>query len=217
MSREQNNELKEFLEKGHELVEEGVMTMAKLHVLHDKWKKCVIAKNKEEEGYVETSYASFEFGITAYRHILDNGGDHKEAMEYARDVHDMTTTLLEEVKHNPYIHSKEVVMAHDDHPEQKAMLKDKTMDKSALKSSTTVNQQLKRLSTSKSVHDTLEGLKKTDEQQQGEIDTLRMDSVTHKIDLERLREINNLKDLPPKIKAGLLNKKDLLRNRWLNT
>lgn len=195
---------REFVEEGNRRIDEGEITMARLHSVFNDWRKTIAAKKQEDDDYIPTEYASFEFGMTAYRYILDNGGTHQEAMEYAREVHNMTTTLLDEVKHNPYFHSKEVVMEHDSHPEQIAMLLDKTMDKAALKGSHTVNQQLKRLSTSKGIHDTLEGLKKTDAEQQVEIDYLKGQSVTQDADLRILREINNIPEQSPKDKAKLL-------------
>lgn len=113
----------------------------------------------------------YNIGLAAYKYILDNGGTPREALEYSVTVHDKSLEWLDGIKHNPYYHSKETVKAHEDHPAQKTMLRNGTMDKSALKSSNTVNQQITRLSRYKKVSDRLEGLEERVEGLEDEVDT----------------------------------------------
>jgi hypothetical protein len=143
----------------------------------------------------------FEIGCTAYRYVLDSGGSAEEALKYSAKIHDKSVEWLEGVKNNPYYHSSRVVKGHNDHPQQKLMLYNGTMDKSALKSSETVNKQIRKLSKARKLSDTLEGLKLSDRIQQEEIDILKAESVGMKYDIQFLNKVAGLEGEPKKDRA----------------
>lgn len=195
-------DVKDLFQLAHELVVEGVITTKDVHALSDKMFREV---NKRRRLNGDTKeYAGLEFGMTAYKYILDHGGKAEDAMAYALKVHNKTEDWLADVKNRDYYYSKQVVMDSDKHPEQKLMLENKTMDKQALKASRSVNQQVRRLSQYKSVSDILEGLKKTDERQQEEIDVLKATTSGQSGDIQKLKLVAGIKDQPIKEKVLLL-------------
>lgn len=153
----------------------------------------VIADNTFKKNYQGTTRETvpYNVGLAAYKYILDNGGTPREALEYSVTVHDKSLEWLDSIKHNPYYHSKEAVKAHDNHPAQKTMVKNGTMDKSALKSSNTVNQQITRLSRYKKVSDKLEGLEERVGGLEDEVDT-------HSKEIDRLKRHAGIEEIPKK-------------------
>lgn len=139
----------------------------------------------------------YNIGLAAYKYILGNGGTPREALEYSVAVHDKSLEWLDSVKHNPYYHSKEAVKEHDTHPVQKTMLKNGTMDKSALKSSNTVNQQITKLARYKKVSDQLEGLK-------DEVYNLKGEVSVHGKEIYQLKEHTGLEGMSKKEKAEIM-------------
>lgn len=146
----------------------------------------------------------YEIGMTAYRYILENGGSAQEAFEYSVKMHDKSIEWLNEIKNHPYYHSKKVVEEHDNHPQQKIMLNNGTMDKSALKSSETVNKQIRKLSKSKKLSDEHEYLKGNDVKQQKEINKLKGVTTIHTKEIDTLQEISGVGRMSNKEKAYIM-------------
>ena len=157
--------------------------------------------------YLPKEYVGYKFALTAYEYILDNGGSREEALEHSRIIHEKTIEWINDVKNRPYFYTKRVVKTFDTHEEQKLMLSNGTMDKSALMQKQSINQQLGRLSRYKQISDTLEELKENDSQQKQAIGSLEDTVVSHEMDIDRLKEVNQLSEMSPKDKAIKLKAK----------
>lgn len=117
-----------------------------LHQLEKEIQQCRFFLYKNSPNYSPKDYVSFEEACTAYGYVLDNACPSEEALEVCRSEHDKDDNWLDDVKNRKFFYAKQVVASFDDHPVQKRMLKDGTMDKQALKGSGTINQQIRRLS-----------------------------------------------------------------------
>lgn len=179
-----------------EHIEAGHLDRRSLEILHRVAIKHQNRKDRESGGYTSFDYISLEFAITAYQYILENGGQHHEALEYAVDVHGKTGEWLGEAKKRQYFHSKEVVKAHDDHPEQKVMIKNGTMDRGDLMRTKTITGQLKKLARQKKLSDEMEGMKAKLEEQRNDLEYTKAQGETFE---------NGFEELEAK---GLVSKKD---------
>lgn len=146
----------------------------------------------------------YEIGKTAYEYILESGGSAEEAFEYSVKIHSKSLEWLNEIKNHPYYHSAKVVREHDDHPQQKVMRSNGTMDRSALKSSETVNKQIRKLSRYKKVSDKLESLEANDIHQQAQLDKLDAEVAVSRSDIVELQDKLGAKGLSNKEKGEVL-------------
>lgn len=89
----------------------------------------------------QKNYIQQEELSTAYLHALDadNPPTVKDCFDKVEEVHNVSQEYLEEVKYNPTFHVAEVVDEHKSHKVSKRMQKDKILDISALKKSSTPN------------------------------------------------------------------------------
>lgn len=146
----------------------------------------------------------YEIGMTAYTYVLENGGSAEEAFEYSVTMHSKSIEWLNEIKNHPYYHSAKVVKGHDEHPQQRQMMENGTMDRSALKGSETVNKQIRKLSRYKRVSDKLESLEESDKHQQAQIDKLDADLGVHTTEIAELKRLTGSKGLSNKEKGEVL-------------
>jgi DNA-binding transcriptional regulator YiaG len=193
----------------NDLLKQGDMNPTKLYALFDGMRKRMTEHNRSQEGYIPKEYIGFEVGITAYGHILDNGGTRAEALEFSRNVHDLTVEYMEAAKNRQYFYTRKTVEAFNDHPSQKTMLENGAMDKRALSQPQSINSQLGRLAKSKELSDTLETLKETDIRQQSEIETISGKLTVSETYIKELRELTGIKELSHKEIAKLLKDKGL--------
>lgn len=156
--------------------------------------------------YTPKEYFSYDMGLLAYRYILDNGGTAEEALIYAIEIFNKPEEWLADTKNRKYFYSKQVVEKNDDHPQQKLMTDNGTMDRSALKQSHSVNQLIRKLSKSKILSDQLENLKKADTEQQEKILHLEANTITMDTSIDTLYEKLSIEPLSKKDKALLLIK-----------
>lgn len=193
---------REFLEKSPGEVDPSVVQGIKRMIDRE-----FLEYKRSREDYIPKEYVGFEFAITAYQYILDNGGNREDALEFSRKIHDKSIEWINDVKNRPYFYTKKVVKKFDTHEEQKKMIANGTMDKSALMQRQSINQQLGRLSKSKQLSDTLEELKQSDKEQSKTIKNLTKTVTSSEIDITRLKELTGLEDIPPKDKAKILKNK----------
>lgn len=152
-------------------------------------------KATQQEGYIKKDYMDFEFVATAYRYILDNSCTAIEALEYAAITLDYPNDYVVNTKDNKFYYTKTVVDTHDKHPKQKRMLKDKTLNKTLIKKSSSPSQLTNTLSRSVEVQDKLDSLREVDKLQQEEINTLKVSNDKHEQEIKDLQELTGVTTL----------------------
>ena len=131
--------INELLEVINQRIEDGEIGIAEASVITKQMNQSVrgMFTNTEES----VTREALESG---YQHIL-NGYSKEQAEGVIIDKQDKDEDWWNKVKNKDCFISKDVVMSFDDHPKQKRMVREKTMDKVAVKSSKTANQLLRRV------------------------------------------------------------------------
>jgi DNA-binding transcriptional regulator YiaG len=215
---EHNMNKKEFIQHIHTLlregVDEGILDMKSVKALEGKNKDYMISKIKSGEDYVAKDYISFDIGYTAYIHILENGGTAQEALEHAAEVLKESMDIINSGKNNKFFYAKDVVESADEHPTQKQMMKNNTIDKSALKKSTSANQQLRKLAQYKSVDERLTNLEdklsvveEDVETHEDQLEDIEARLLLKEFEIESLKKLTGLEDIPPKEAAKIMKEK----------
>lgn len=197
----------EYIKLGVGLVQTGNMTRKEFedckHAIETQFKQTAM----QDPNYIPKDWVKAPFAITAYTYILENGCTADEAFNHAIEVHGKDEDWLKDAKNYKFYYSKDVVDAHDNHPKQKAMVKRKTIHKSALKASGTVNQQMRTLARDVNVDNRLldlEGdvkhLKGQDKKHATQIQMLKMgfiisDGVSKKDLAMRMKDLFTQKDI----------------------
>lgn len=114
----------------------------------------------------QKNYIQQEELSTAYLHALDadNPPTVKDCFDKVEEVHNVSQEYLEEVKYNPTFHVADVVDEHKSHKVSKRMQKDKILDISALKKSSTPNQLITSITEKRSILDRIERLEESVQQ-----------------------------------------------------
>jgi len=180
------------------LVQKGDITMKDAGVISQQLKASILDKQQNQLNYTPKEYISFELGFDAYVYILENGGTAQEALEYAATIHNTPEEVVNQAKNLKFYYAKKVVNEADNHPEQKKMVANKTIDRQALKTSTSANMQLTKLSNYKNISDKLEDLENRDIEQQEQIDTLEARVNIHQSEIDVLKKLSGLENTPIK-------------------
>lgn len=183
-------------------IEKGILDRASFEIMKGK-----ALKQLSKQSTIPSSYMPMDVAYVAYIYILDNGGTAEEALDYAASVYDKPIEFIKEVKNKRFFYSKDIVDMANNHPKQMQMIKNRTIDKSALEQSKTANQQLRRLSKYRSIDDEIESLKEKDKEQQEEIDTLSLRLSETQAEIEILKQYTGVEDMPPKDKASFLKQR----------
>lgn len=134
-------------------------------------------QSKQNTDQEPKNYLAFNEGVKAYSKVLDTDSTAEEALEYVAEFYGKDKAWVDEIKNRSYLHAKEVVISHENHPVQKAMVKDGTFS-SHIKSGKTPNQHLRELKKSKDLHTTINDLKASKHKHQEEISDLRIKTTT---------------------------------------
>ena len=204
--------------KGH--IEDGNLDRRSLEMLHRTAIRYQNMKDRElRNGTFD--YISVEFVTTAYRYILESGGEHTEALEYALFVHGKTKEWLEEAKVKQYIHGKAIVVGHDNHPEQKIMIKNGSMDRGDLMRTKSLVGQLKKLARQKKLSDKMESMAAELKQQEKDLENIKAQQVFFQYmfeELERNKFVpkNSQKKLASSMKSEGISQKDIAEHLEVN-
>lgn len=190
-------------------IDQGMLSRRDIEFLKTKSVAHLNKLNRSED----KEYLNLGQGMTAYSKILDTGITAQEALEYVAECYGKDSAWVDEVKNNNYLHAKEVVKGHTEHPIQQAMKKDGTLRVKALAKVKTPNQQLRELHSQRKLHATLNALKEDNLKLDNKVGDLEatavitesnVDLVMFTLDLEQL----STKDKASKLKArGLTQKK----------
>lgn len=199
---EDNEKKNNFFQLASELIREGVVDIKDVYGLTDKMIAESVKRHRESDDYTPKEYVGLAFATTAYEYILDHGGSKEDAFEYAMEVHDKTEEWMRAVKNRKYYYAREVVNKHDNHPIQKAMLREDIMDRNALTTAGTINQQIGKLSKKRKLYDILNDLRNQVDEHERKIDLLTAKDVAKETYIKELREYTGLKDEDPKTMAS---------------
>lgn len=180
-----------------EAVEANHISRKDVPVLLSKIKAKINEVNKRSDNYVAKEYATLEFGLAAYLYVLENGASADEALEYACSVYNKPEEFIKKVKHLPYFYSKKTVEMADRHPKQQQMIKNKTLVKREVSSSTTISVLLNKLVRSMDLEKRLTELEDTVEQQGKELTILKIKTALQDKDIGKVKEILGVGDSTP--------------------
>lgn len=166
-----------------------------IHQLIEDFKSYNRIIKRQEPDYIPNVYASEQFGGSAYGHVL-NSASPSEAFIAALEEHEKDEDYLAEVRNQKYFYAKENVLAHDDHPVQKRMVKEGTMDRQALKKSQTLNQLLIKLYRQVSLQDKYDRMQGSIDTLQEEVRDLKIGDIKHTVHIESLQELLNHSEDP---------------------
>jgi len=187
-------------------IEQGMFSRKDLERLN----KLAVRKLNETLGDgTKKEYLNLEQGTTAYSKILETGITAQEALEYVAECYGKDQEWVREVKDNNYLHAKTVVVQHNDHPVQKAMLKDGSMRTKALKSSKTPNHQLRELHAQRKLHTTLTNLKTDTTTLSNKVEGLEVQTVVMDTHLDTVMDLMGIEKLTAKEKASKLKAKGI--------
>ena len=196
-----------------EAIHNGHLDIKDIKVLENNATQEYLSKVRSDPHHKPKQYLSLEMGLCAYIRILENGGTAQEALEYAAYVHDKPIEYIEDVKNRKFFYAKQVVDHADYHPIQKEMVKNNTIDKNALKSSSSANQQLRKLSMYKSVDDRLTSLEGTVTIHQDNIEDLETRLAVREQEIEQLKVVVGMDNLDPKEICGILKQKGISQKK----
>lgn len=191
-------------------IEQGMFSRRDLEYLH---KKTITKLNETLDDGTPKNYLNLDQGKTAYSKILDTGITAQEALEYVASCYGKDKDWVEEVKNNNYLHAKEVVKSHTDHPVQKAMVKDGTFRAKALSYSKTPNHQLRELHSQRKLHSTLNELKGTTNLLSDKVDDLEVQTVIADVNINTVLDLLGIDHLTSKEKASKLKAKGITQKK----
>lgn len=181
-------------------------TPANIHRFIDQLQRYNVLVVKRDPDYVPKEYASKEFGMTAYTHVLDHGSEPMEAMLSSAREHGKDGEWVEDVKNRDYYYAAENVVDHDEHPVQKRMMRDGTMDRQSLKGSRSVNQQMRKLHQQRALQARLDSLEDSNDKLEGRVRDLEIDKALKDLESQRTREILDF-TVNPKDLAALMKER----------
>ena len=187
-------------------IEQGMFSRKDLEGLN---KLAVRKLNETLSDGTKKEYFNLEQGTTAYSKILETGITAQEALEYVAECYGKDQEWVREVKDNNYLHAKTVVVQHNDHPVQKAMLKDGSMRTKALKSSKTPNHQLRELHAQRKLHTTLTNLKTDTTTLNSKVEGLEVQTVVMDTHLDTVMDLMGIEKLTAKEKVSKLKAKGI--------
>lgn len=196
-----------------EYIHNGTLDMKDIKVLESNATQQYLLKKRSDPDHQPKEYLSLEIGLCAYIRILENGGTAQDALEYAAYVHDKPIEYIEDVKNRKFFYAKQVVNQADQHPVQKEMIKNNTIDRNALKSSSTANQQLRKLSMYKSVDDRLNNLEHTVSEHQENLEDLETRLAVREQEIEQLKSIVGMDSLDSIEICGILKQKGISQKK----
>lgn len=161
----------------------------------------------------DKEYLNLEQGIKAYSKILETGITAQEALEYVAECYGKDQDWINEVKNNNYLHAKEVFYKHEDHVVQKAMAKDGTLRRKALKNSKTPNSQLIELHGQRKLHSTLNDLKDNNNKLYDKVEDLEATTVITESNVDTVMDILDIDRLTSKDKASKLKAKGITQKK----
>jgi len=124
---------------------QGNIPYSVLELATKEAKRAAVNHQKSTKDYKPKFYIGLELGLTAYKQMLEVGGGIEDVLVFAARECEEDIGQVLEAKNRTFYYSRAVVEAADKHPIQKNMVKSGHMDRVALKSSTSINQQLRRL------------------------------------------------------------------------
>lgn len=193
------------------MLEEGRLTLQDMYGLSKEAKKI-----HTQEDYPSKKYLHYEDAYNAYTHILDTGASPQEALAYVIEyfVHPDCTLeeYIDKIKNNTVWGIKNIVKEHDDHPKQKQMIKNGTLDRKSINKCRTPNEQLGNLHRSVQLDNKLQSLEEDNIQLKQDIKTLEASDTVKTSEIEELYKVNNLELMSPKDKASLLKSKGFNRS-----
>ena len=196
-----------------EYIHNGTLDMKDIKVLESNATQQYLLKKRSDPDHQPKEYLSFEIGLCAYIRILENGGTAQDALEYAAYVHDKPIEYIEDVKNRKFFYAKQVVNQADQHRVQNEMFKYNSIDRNALKSSSTANQQLRKLSMYKSVDDRLNNLEHTVSEHQENLEDLETRLAVREQEIEQLKSIVGMNSLDPIEICGILKQKGISQKK----
>jgi hypothetical protein len=117
--------------------------------------KAVSTYERSGSNYEPKYYIGLEVGLAAYQRMLEVGGTVDDVLMFAAEECEEDVDEVLGAKHRKFFFGKRVVAELDDHPKQKQMVKNNTIDKKALKQSSTLSRQLNQLKVFKNIDDRL--------------------------------------------------------------
>lgn len=176
MEIEDNKErLRKWEQETEQLINEGTLDRRTLEAKTTKWRHHL---NQVNGGGGE--YLGLLEQLCSYTYILDNKEvSVEDAFNHMAEMFGKPEEFIQEVKNKRFYFSREVVKASDDHPQQKVMIKNGTMDRTVLSGAKTANRQLKLLKKQKDLSDALEDLKQTVNENKETITVLQVVEDVH--------------------------------------
>lgn len=182
-------------------IEQGLFSRKHLEFLN---KKAIAKLNEVLDDGTPKEYLNLTEGSIAYSQVLDKEATALEALQYVADYFGKDDEWVKEIKDKSYFHAREVVELHNDHPVQKAMVKDGSMRKKALTKAPTPNYQLRELHSQRKLHSTLNSLKAKTKELSDKVEDLSVQTVISDTHLDKVMEILGVEELTNKEKASKL-------------
>jgi len=198
---EELSEFKELETKLLSLLKESGLSIKQFKVISAKAEQIVKDKHINSPNYTPKQYWGLEIAAFAYGVVLETGCSANEAMKFAAEWFSKPDDWVELTKNNPFFYSKQVVNRMKDHPRQKRMVKNNTIDLAHVKRSDTVNQQLRRLRYYRTLDERINVLEDKVQNSEKEIELLKVADEDKQSDIDMLFQNAGLLKLSPQEKA----------------
>ena len=198
---EELSEFKEIEAKLLSLLKESGLSIKQFKVISAKAEQLVKEHHINSPDYAPKEYWGLEIAAFAYGVVLETGCSANEAMKFAAEWFSKPEGWVELTKNNPFFYAKQVVNRMKDHPRQKRMVKNKTIDLAHIKRSDTVNQQLRRLRYYRTLDERINVLEDQVSATQKEVELLKVADEEKQSDIDILFQNAGLLKLSPQEKA----------------
>lgn len=172
-------------------------------------KSSKINKVNEGKDVSPRKYADLEMGVQSFLNVLENDLLYQDALDDAAISLGRGQEYATETKHSPYRYSKDVVKAHKDNATLKDIKDTVRLRDIDITKSSTLWQLINLLSRKKELYDQFIELVELVERQGNDIETLKAENSLQDADINTLKEMVGVEDLPNKDKAYILFSKNI--------
>lgn len=209
--------LKDYTILMEEGAKAGVIDMGFYHALTNIGRKKIIEQFKNNPNREKRDYISKAFVKTAYQYILDNGGTVDQALDYSIELLEKSRDWWDTLKNKEFYDSKEIMSDMQEHPKQKQMLKEGTMDKVVMNQSRSANQFLRRAAKCVGVSDIIAGIRYDLVNTSDQLMQVTAANVVNQHDIDGLYEYIGIPKKDKKFLAKVLRDKGFKNETIANT